>query len=240
MWGLNDLGVGLVGIGLGFIAVLLTIWWRQQTFRWGLVGLFCVIAAPLLSWWSGLAFEVADYRAGCDGLCLGFSGAPIPFFEGRAAGERFVSGRFLINSLVFLVLLLIWSMVLYTVIKRLGGSRHAWRYQVLVGTVLLGAPFVLAPLYLPPPEAHVRGDPQRVAINAVREVYLYDQLAPAPVLRVGLEDVRPRSDGQPGLRVCLRLYTYLYVPVGQMYLDMTPEGVHSNNGGVVPLEESCW
>jgi hypothetical protein len=98
----------------------------------------------------------------------------------------------------------------------------------------------LAPLYLPPPQAHVRGDPQRIAINAQREVYMYDQLAPMSVLRVGLEDVRPRRDGQPGMRVCLSTYTLFYLPVGHMYLDMAPEGVHSTGGGVLPRQVSCW
>jgi hypothetical protein len=98
----------------------------------------------------------------------------------------------------------------------------------------------ISPLVLPPPEAHVRGDSQRISINARREVYLYDDQAPAPVLRVGLADVRPRRDGNPGMRVCLRVYTLFYLPIGHMFLDMTPEGVHSTTGGMLPLERSCW
>ena len=86
----------------------------------------------------------------------------------------------------------------------------------------------------------MRGDPQRVAINARREVFMYDELAPMPVLRVGLEDVRPRKDGQPGMRVCWRTYTLFYLPVGFMYMDMAPEGVHSTRGGVLPRNASCW
>ncbi len=111
---------------------------------------------------------------------------------------------------------------------------------MLVEVVLLALPFALAPLYVPPAEAHVRGDPQRIAINAQREIYMYDRLAPAPVLRAGLEDVRPRLDGSPGMRVCLRAYSYFYMPVGHMYLDMAPEGVHSTGGGVLPGDKSCW
>jgi len=238
----------LLSIGLIVLALLLTIWWRQQSFRWPIVVVLCLIAAPLLSWWSGIAFQVADYRAGCDGLCPGYRGAPIAIYEGEAAGGSFLPGMFALNSLIYLGLLLGWSAVVRGIIAKSGhpavGERKlAWRNwwaRVLLGLVLLGGPFVLAPLYLPPPEAHVRGDPQRIAINARREVYLYDHLAPAPVLRVGLEDVRPRSDGQVGMRVCLQLYTYLYLPIGHMFLDMTPEGVHSNGGGVIPQNASCW
>ncbi len=127
------------------------------------------------------------------------------------------------------------------VLRRPGDdSRRRLIIGGLFGLALFVGPFLLAPLYLPPPEAHVRGDPQRIAINARREVFMYDEFASLPVLRVGLEDVRPRGDGQSGMRVCLTTYTFFYMPTGHMYLDMTPEGVHSNNGGVLPHAASCW
>jgi hypothetical protein len=148
---------------------------------------------------------------------------------------------FLLNALVYLVLLLGWGALVRAVLTREGnaGAAPMWR-QVVLAVILIGLPLALAPLYLPPPEAHVRGDPQRIAINAQREVFMYSPLAAMPVLRVGLEDVRPRRDGQPGMRVCLSTYTLFYLPVGHMYLDMAPEGVHSTGGGVVPRRESCW
>jgi hypothetical protein len=184
---------------------------------------------------------VADYRAGCDGLCPGFRGAPIPTYSGTAAGGAFRPGGFLLNSLVYLVLILGWAALLRALLLGVqGNSRGSAFIVVLITLMLIVGPLLLSPLVLPPPEAHVRGDPQRVAINARREVYLYDQLAPLPILRVGLEDVRPRPDSQPGLRVCLSAYTFFYVPVGHLYLDMTPEGVHSNGGGMLPRSASCW
>jgi hypothetical protein len=201
------------------------------------------MVAPVLSWWSGHVFHVPDYRAGCDGLCPGYSGAPAPIYRGESAGGQFLPTGFALDSAVYLVVLLSWAGVVRTIIGRMdeaaSGRRQGWA-QLLVAFILLIGPFALAPLYLPPPEAQVRGDSLRVAINARREVYLYDDLASLPVLRAGLEDVRPRRDGQPGMRVCLRTYTYFYVPSGHMYLDMTPEGVHSNQGGVLPVDKSCW
>ena len=237
-----------MGVAITAFVVLLAIWWRQQTRRWGLVLVACVAAALLLSAWSGLAFQVADYRAGCDGLCPGYRGAPIPTFRGETAGGAFLPGMFLVNALVYLLLLLGWGALIRAVLVRVEYARNpvkgypvggAWR-QTLLATTLIIIPLALAPLYLPPPQAHVRGDPQRIAINAQREVYMYDQLASMPVLRVGLEDVRPRRDGQPGMRVCLSIYTFFYLPAGHMYMDMAPEGVHSTDGGVVPRQESCW
>lgn len=234
---------GKVGLGLALLfgAVLLAVWWRQQTFRWWIVVAVAMVVAPALSWWSGQAFHVADYRAGCDGLCPGYRGAPLPVYLGEAAGGGFLPVGFLLNALIYLVLLLSWAAVVRAVVHRAGSeARSAWIVQGLLGLGLFILPIAFSPLVLPPPEAHVRGDPQRIAINARREVYLYDDLADFPVLRVGLGDVRPRRDGQPGMRVCLRIYTFFYLPVGWMYLDMTPEGVHSNNGGVLPLSQSCW
>ncbi len=130
---------------------------------------------------------------------------------------------------------------MHAVLARSGELRHnSLLVQALLWLVLVVGPLALSPLFLPPPQAKVRGDPQRIAINAQREVYLYDQEAEAPVLQVGLQDVRPRSDGQEGMRVCLRAYTFFYLPAGNMFLDMTPEGVHSNAGGVLPNEVPCW
>jgi hypothetical protein len=231
----------LAGLLGAVIAVLLTIWWGQQTYRWPLVAGLALLAAPGLSWWSARVFHIPDYRAGCDGLCPGFRGAPLPVFGSETAGAVFSPAMFVLNSLIYLVLLLAWSALLYALLVR---GEHFNRVtgsgRRLGGVLLLIAPFALAPVYLPPPEASVRGDNQRVAINAEREVYLYGNQGSAPVLRVGLEDVRPRNDDSPGMRVCLRTYTFFYLPTGRMYLDMAPEGVHSTGGGVLQEDSSCW
>jgi len=231
----------LVGLALTAVVILLTIWWKQHTFQWAMVLTICLIAAPLLSWWSGEVFVVEPYRAGCDGLCPGYRGAPIATYRIDGEGAEFSRIGFAINCLVYLALALSWSAVIQAILARLGEfRRNAALVQLILGLVLAIGPVALSPLFLPPPQARVRGDPQRIAINAQREVYLYDQEAEAPVLRVGLQDVRPRADGQGGMRVCLRVYTFFYLPTGNMFLDMTPEGVHSNAGGVLPNEASCW
>jgi hypothetical protein len=231
----------LAGTGIAVVVVLLAIWWQQQTFRWPVIIVIFLVAAAMLSWWSATAFQVVDYRAGCDGLCPGFRGAPVSFYTGETAGGLFQPGMFVLNSLVYLVLLMGWGAVIYALLARddhLLGLSGAGR--LLFGCILFLLPLAMAPSYIPPPQAHVRGDSQRVAINAQREIYMYDALAPAPILRAGLEDVRPRVDGSPGLRVCLRTYTFFYLPTGHMYLDMTPEGVHSTGGGIQTNDRSCW
>jgi hypothetical protein len=231
----------LLGIVLAVVAVLMTVWWRQQTYRWVIVLAVCLVLAPLVSWWSGLTFQVADYRAGCDGLCPGYAGAPIPFRRGEAAENTLVLGLYVVNTLAYVVILLGWGMVVRSLVRAIAANaRGGTLRRAGAALALLVIPLALSPLFLPPPEAHVRGDPQRIAINAQREVYLYNDRASAPVLRVGLVDVRPRQDGNPGMRVCLRVYTFFYAPIGHMYLDMTPEGVHSTAGGVLSPAAACW
>lgn len=230
-----------VGLALFVLAVLLTVWWRQQTFRWALILVLCLLLAPLLSWWSGTVFRVEPYRAGCDALCMGRAGAPIAIYRLESDHGVFLPLGFAVNTLLYLALALAWLAVVHAILGRAGeASRHAFLIQAVIAVVLGAGPLALSPLALPAPQAQVRGDPLRVAINAQREVYLYDQEAGAPVLRVGLEDVRPRTDGQQGMRVCLRAYTFFYLPAGYLYLDMTPEGVHSNTGGALPNGASCW
>src|SRR5512147_2735514 len=95
---LAQLPAVLLGLSFLVAAILLAIWWRQQTFRWPIILVICLAAAPLLSWWSATAFQVPDYRAGCDGLCPGFRGAPIATFLGEAAGSTFLPAMFLLNT----------------------------------------------------------------------------------------------------------------------------------------------
>lgn len=230
----------LLGLALVIAAVLLVTWWRQHSYRWAILLAVCLLAAPGLSFWSSTAFEVSPYRAGCDGICPGQRGAPIPTHTCDIAGCAFSPVGFALNSLLYLVLLLAWVAVVHALVDAIPEGRRGAMGRFAAVAVLLVGPFLLAPVFLPPPQAHVRGDSQRVAINAQREVYMYDHASPLPVVRVALDDVRPRPDDKPGLRVCLRTYTYFYLPIGFMYLDMTPEGVHSNQGGVLPRSESCW
>jgi hypothetical protein len=230
-----------VGLILVVATVLLAVWWRQQTYRWALVVVLAILAAPALSLWSAEAFQVADYRAGCDGICAGFRGAPIPVYASDGSGYDFLPGGFAVNSLAYCVIILGWGAVVQALLKRIGeNARNANLGMTLAGAALLIAPVALSPWFLPAPEAHVRGDSLRVAINAAREVYMYDQESPVPVLHVALNDVRPRPDGLPGMRVCLRTYTFFYLPAGHLFLDMTQEGVHSNGGGFLPIDASCW
>ncbi len=230
-----------LGLALLTLATLLVVWWRQQTFRWPIALALCLLVAPLLSYWSGQVFRVDPYRAGCDALCAGHAGAPVAVYRIDGEGEEFLPVGFALNTLVYLNLALGWSAIARTVLVRAGElRRHSLLVQIALLLVFAVAPLALSPLFLPPPQARPRGDPQRIAINAQRELFMYDQESQAPVMRAALEDVRPRYDGQEGMRVCFRTYTFFYLPAGYLYLDMTREGVHSNAGGALPPGASCW
>jgi hypothetical protein len=231
-----------IGLAAGIAALLLIVWWRQQTERWPLALALCLVLAPVLSWWSGWAFRVDDYYAGCDAVCPGSQGAPLSIYAAASAGGALITGRFLLNAMIYLVVALAWTglcraLVLWSAaLER--GRRQWWRLVLLVALAV--GPLALSPLLVPPPEASARGDPLRIAINARREAPVYAQLLAAPLLRVGLEDVRPRPDGGTGMRVCFRVYSLFYMPVGHMYLDMAPEGVRSSGGGILSLADGCW
>lgn len=234
------LQTALMGVFLTVCSMLLAVWWQQQTYRWPLIIIPCLLLAPLLSWISATLFVVPDYRAGCDGLCLGFRGAPLSVFESELLGGSLDLGRFAVNSLLYLVMVLGWLGLVRGVVGGVFGESGSAFLRLLVWLLLVVAPLALGPVLLPAPEACARGDAQRVEINARREVFLYDHLAEMPVLRVGLEDVRPRTDGEAGMRVCFKTYTFFYLPAGHIFMDMAPEGVHSKTGGVLPPDSSCW
>jgi hypothetical protein len=230
-----------VGLFLLLVTALLVVWWRQQTFRWPVALILCLILAPALSYWSGQVFRVEPYRAGCDALCAGHAGAPIATIRVVGESDEFLPLGFALNSMVYLALALGWSAFARTILVRAGElRRNSLLAQIALGLALAIAPLALAPLFLPAPQAQPRGDPQRIAINAQREIYMYDDESQTPVMRVALEDVRPRYDGQEGMRVCFRTYTFFYLPAGYLFLDMTSEGVHSNAGGALPPGASCW
>ena len=119
MW--QGLGLGLV---LAVAAVLLVIWWRQQSYRWALVLAVCLLLAPALSYWSGLVFQVDPYRAGCDGICTGQRGAPIATHICETNGCELRPKAFALNSLVYLVIFLAWSGVVQALLRRILGAAH--------------------------------------------------------------------------------------------------------------------
>lgn len=246
----NILLTGLLGLVL---AVLLIIWWRQRMRRWlqGLV--LVVLLAGMATTASAYLFTVPDYQAGCAVPCGGWSGYPVPVMTTSAAGSvQLLPAGVALSFLLHLLVLLVLGAVSQAVLAERDPVHQPMRRTVPLLVIAFAALWALVPRYASPPEPPVRGEVQRLAINAKR-------LAPHAVSgfdwelqRLALEDVRrlPRrvKADAPGLpppagpdwRVCLRGYSFFYVPWRRVYIDLDATGTYAIGGGVLPLTVECW
>jgi hypothetical protein len=246
----NIVLAGLIGL---ILAVLLIIWWRQRMAHW-LQGLVLVVlwagGATVL---SAFLFSVPEYQAGCAAPCGGWSGYPVPVMASVSAGsvQLFPAGIAL-SFLLHLLLLLVLGAIAHAILADRDTIRWPPRGAMPLWLATFLVLWALIPRYASPPEPPVRGEPQRLAINAKR-------LAPQtvaefdwPLQRLALEDVRrlPRrvKADAPGLppptgpdwRVCLRGYSFFYVPWRRVYVDLDTTGTYAIGGGVLPLTVECW
>lgn len=246
----NIIVAGLIGL---LLAVLLVIWWRQHMARWlqGLV--LVVLLAGGATALSALLFTVPDYQAGCAAPCGGWSGYPVPIMTTSSDGSvQWYPTGVVLSFLLHLLLFLVLGAVTHAILADRAGDRQAARGTVYLWLASFVVLWALVPRYASPPEPPVRGEPQRLAINAER-------LAPSAVAnldwtlqRLALEDVRrlPRrvKADAPGLpppagpdwRVCLRGYSFFYVPWRRVYIDLDTTGTYAIGGGVLPLTVECW
>lgn len=246
----NIVLAGLLGLVL---VVLLVIWWRQHMRRWLQGLLLVVLLAGAVTVAAAYLFTVPDYQAGCLVPCGGWSGYPVPVMTVNSHGtvQLFPAGIAL-SFLLHLLVLLVLGAIAHAVLDDRRATRQPARGTVpllLVGFVILWA---MVPRYASPPEPPVRGEAQRLAINAKR-------VAPGVVpgfdwrlQRLAVEDVRrlPRrvKSDAPGLppptgpdwRVCLRAYSFFYVPWRHVYVDLDSTGTYAIAGGVLPLAVECW
>ncbi len=251
-WLQSETNIALAGLFGLLLAVLLVIWWRQRTTRWPLVVVLLILAAGIATALSAFLFKVPDYQAGCVAPCGGWAGYPLPMTSTLSDGTvQVLPAGIALSFLLHLLLLLILGAVAYAILAdRDAGTVRTRRTVLLVVAVVLL--WGLVPRYASPPEPPVRGEVQRLAINAKR-------LAPAAVSdidwrlqRLALEDVRPlprrvKADA-PGLpppegpdwRICLRGYSFYYVPWRRVYIDLDATGTYAIGGGTLPLSVECW
>ena len=238
----------------GLVALLLLIiWWRERSRRWGYGLALALALAGLFTWSAGQLFEVPDYLAGCPELCAGWRGYPVPTALSTMHGTWTVSPiglgiNFLFHGLLLLLVAALWSAAERN--WRLPPA-YAWRKVLLITAVVVGL-WSLIPRYAVPPEPAVRGDAQRLGINAKRLAARALGGLDWRIQRLALEDVRrlpQRSQPDaPGLppptgpewRVCLRSYTFFYVPWRRVYIDLDATGALTIGGGVLPLDQECW
>ena len=243
--GWQDLLFGLVALGL---VVLLAIWWRQQIDLW----------VPLLAVTLGIAaglsiatlsvFQVPAHFVDCPGGCNGWRGYPVAFASVDFAGVRTLAPvDFILN------LLWTWLLVLFLfMVLRLAGTAYNWsergfRAKFLFLLFILVLPLALVPRVMDPPQPYLTGESQRLAVNALRTSQYTYNLTGAWVQRLAVEDIRSLSSSGATFgfetattQVCLRGYTYFYIPWRRYRLILDTSGVIALNLTELPLDQPCW
>ena len=245
--GVSHLVLGGVGVVLG--ALLLT-WWAQQTGRWYGVFAGTLLLGMLLSVASFYLLVVPPHSAGCVDLCPGTLGFPLAFARLSPSGSTTI---YIVDFL--LNLLLVWLFSLGTVVCwRLLCEAVAWRerglrFRFVFGVVVLLLPWGLLPRYVSPPAAEVAGEELRLSVNARRAAETTYRVTGLWVHRLALEDIRyiplevPEQlggIGKPQAQVCLRGYTYFYLPWRRYRVKLDQTGVTALSFRELPLTGSCW
>ncbi len=242
-----------VALALGGLLAIsfLIVWWRQQTRHWHRIILVTFLLAFALTFASIYLFEVPPYFAGCPTGCSGWRGYPLPVARITQAGQTQLGlADFALN------LLLLWTLVLFgSLIWRLVTTAVSWeersrRSRGLILLLIFIVPWAYLPRFLDPPQPATEGEEQRLVNNARRAAEATYGITGLWVQRLALEDVRvispnPLSETAPDLaavrsQVCLRGYTYFYLPWRRYRVNLEPTGVTALDLVEVPLAGSCW
>ncbi|MEX1020709.1 MAG: hypothetical protein WDZ49_13680 [Litorilinea sp.] len=242
-----DLLLAVVGL---LLITLIAIWLRQQTVHWFRIILATFLIALTLCIAAYSLFVVPIYSVGCPGGCPGWRGFPIRFARIELNGiSQIGTLDFLLNLLMLWLMwmgaVLIWGLIGYV----LSWSNRSWRSRLLLVLLMAILPWALLPRLIDPPQPTARGEELRLAVNAIRSAeYTYGITGPW-VQRLALEDMRtivPEVGAEtlfgdtPVNQVCLRGYTYFYLPWLRYRITLDPSGVTALSLAEVPLEGSCW
>jgi hypothetical protein len=244
---LVDLGLAVMG---GLLITLLIVWWRQQTRNWFRIIMATFLAALLLCIGSYYLFVVPPYLASCPTGCTGWRGFPLPFAQIDLNGvSRVALLDFLLNLLMLWLLWLGASLVWRLLAVAIRWDNRSWRSKLLFVIVLVLLPWALLPRVLDPPQPAAVGEDLRMAVNARRSAEFTYRITGVWLQRLALEDIRrsepianPESlfGATEVNEVCLRGYTYFYLPWRRYRITLDPSGVTALNLTEVPLAGSCW
>ncbi|MDQ3248666.1 MAG: hypothetical protein M3Q45_05595 [Chloroflexota bacterium] len=229
---------------------LLMIWWSQQTRYWYRIAVGAFLLAFVLCLLGLYLFVVPPYYAGCPAGCAGWRGYP------RPVATIGVNGRTQLLPIAFgLNLLMLWLIWLAaSLIWRLLAIAFQWwrrplRTRILFILVVAILPWALLPRLLNPPQPQPLGEDLRLANNARRLAEFTYRVTGPWVLRLALEDVRQSLSNvelragtgeEGGYQVCLRGYTYFYIPWRRYRIDLDRSGRTGLALTELPLRESCW
>lgn len=243
----SDLAFAGVGLILG---IFLLIWWKQQSDRWYSVFAGTLFFAALFDLASLYLFVLPPHQVGCPDGCAGQLGYPLPFARFTAASEIVIYPLdFVLNLLLIWLFLLGLTVVARFLAEAMEFSHRSRRFKFffLIGVFVL--PMALLPRYFEPPEPKIQGEELRLSVNARRAAEMTYQLTGVWIHRLALEDIRYTPLQVPGrfggvdlpqAQVCLRGYTYFYIPWARYRITLDSSGVTALNMAQIPLGGSCW
>jgi hypothetical protein len=125
---------------------------------------------------------------------------------------------------------------------------RSWRSRFLFVLILVLLPWAMLPRVLNPPQPRATGEDLRVAVNAQRSAEYTYRITGFWVQRLALEDIRHSApSNRPGVagetmvnQVCLRGYTYFYLPWRRYRITLDASGVTALRLEETPLGGSCW
>lgn len=235
---------GLVG------CLLIILWWRQQTHLWPRVALGTLLLAVVLAIASYYFFVVPPYYAGCTEGCAGWRGFPLRIAVTEVGGaNRIAPGDFALNVLILWLVWLSASVIWHILATLFNYETLNRRWRLLFILVFVILPWALLPRIINPPQPQVYGEDLRLANNARRAAEFTYSVTGLWVHRLALEDVQrggevdtvnPDSAGTVVYQVCLRGYTWFYVPWQRYRVGLDANGSTALAMTSVPLTGSCW
>ncbi len=242
-----DLAFANVG---ALLITLLIIWWRQRTAQWFRITTATLLLALLLCISSFTLFFVPPYLVDCPAGCTGWRGYPHPIATVALNNvSTLLPIDFLVNLLLLWLAVLGASAAWYLLGYGYGWPRRSRRARLTFVLLVAILPWALLPRYLNPPQPTASGEELRLAVNARRAAESTYDLVGLWVQRLALEDVRPaivEIETEGGAvetrveRVCLRGYTYFYLPWRRYRIELDGAGVTAVALETLPLAGSCW
>lgn len=243
----QETAIAAVGV---LLLGLLIIWWRQQTRHWFRITVGTLLLALLMSIGSYYFFEVPVYYANCPSGCTGWRGFPLPYALIALDQTVYLApGDFAMNVLALWLLWLAASVIwrLLSILLRWEQYSLQLRFALVIGVVIL--PWAITPRLIAPPQPQITGEEERLAINALRIAEFTYDITGLWVQRLTVEDVRivePQTDpslesvNRIGGQVCLRGYTYFFMPWRRYRIDLDGIGRTALRLLELPLTEPCW
>lgn len=241
--------VALASVAL-LLTLLLIVWWRQQTRQWFRIVTSLALLALVLCIASFYLFVVPAYYVSCPQGCLGWRGFPRAFATLDFDGASTITPvDFALNWLMLWLLWLVASVLWRLLALAARWSERSLRVKLLFVVLIAILPWALLPRFVEPPQPTPEGEAQRLAINARRSAEFTYRITGLWVQQLALEDVRllqPAGEldidsaNQVGSQVCMRGYTYFYLPWRRYRIDLDMSGVTALSLTQLALNQPCW